>query len=355
MTDPAPALIASPDLGASPVLLGPTDELDVFAAEAAAVAGRVDPALALARKLTSVAPKPGEGETLRLWRLLASLAAGDLTAARVVEAHLDALAVLEQSGADGADRTWGVFAAEAAGVRLDATWNGTGWELDGTKPWCSLAGRLDAALVTAHTSGGSRRLFAVSLTQPGVVVERGAWHSRGLAAVDSGPVSFSGSRAEPVGADGWYLERPGFSWGGIGVAACWYGGAVGVARALLRAAERREPDQLAAAHLGAVDAALVSARALLVEAAAAVDGGGAQGEEGSRLALRVRRVVAQAAEQVIVAVGHSLGPAPLALDEDHARRVADLTVYIRQEHAERDAAALGRATVSSHQAGAPVW
>jgi hypothetical protein len=42
-------------------------------------------------------------------------------------------------------------------------------------------------------------------------------------------------------------------------------------------------------------------------------------------------------------VGRALGAAPLGHDADHARNVADLTVYIRQHHAERDFEALGRA------------
>jgi hypothetical protein len=40
-------------------------------------------------------------------------------------------------------------------------------------------------------------------------------------------------------------------------------------------------------------------------------------------------------------VGRALGPAPLATDREHAQRVADLTVYLRQHHAERDLARLG--------------
>lgn len=46
-------------------------------------------------------------------------------------------------------------------------------------------------------------------------------------------------------------------------------------------------------------------------------------------------------------VGHALGPAPLAFDEDHARRVADLELYVRQHHAERDLAQLGSAVLSA--------
>ena len=63
------------------------------------------------------------------------------------------------------------------------------------------------------------------------------------------------------------------------------------------------------------------------------------------MAGRVRTVVAAAAEDVLERVGHSLGPAPLARDDRHARRVADLQLYLRQHHAERDEAALGRAVL----------
>lgn len=342
--------------------LGPPDStLDALAAEAAGVAGDATAALALATRLSASVPTPGSGETLRLWSLLATLGAADLTAARVVEAHLDALAILGQAGAvPEQGTTWGVFAAEAPGVRLDAaraadTAGNDDWVLSGTKPWCSLAGRLDSALVTAHTPGERRRLFEVGLRSPGVEVQRGDWTSRGLAQVTSGPVHFDRVTARPVGEDGWYLARPGFAWGGIGVAACWYGGAVGLGRALLRAAERREPDQLALLHIGTVDAALTGARAVLVAAAADVDSGVAEGEAGSRLALRVRRVVAATAELVLTTVGHALGPAPLTFDDDHARRVADLTVYIRQEHAERDAAALGRSVLVAQPEGGAGW
>jgi hypothetical protein len=40
-------------------------------------------------------------------------------------------------------------------------------------------------------------------------------------------------------------------------------------------------------------------------------------------------------------VGRALGAGPLCRDEAHSRRVADLTVYIRQHHAERNLAELG--------------
>jgi hypothetical protein len=63
------------------------------------------------------------------------------------------------------------------------------------------------------------------------------------------------------------------------------------------------------------------------------------------LALRVRQVVRESAEEVLRRADHALGPGPLAAEEEHAARVADLHLYLRQEHAERDQAALGRALV----------
>ncbi|WP_241986664.1 acyl-CoA dehydrogenase family protein [Cryobacterium fucosi] len=339
------------------------------ATAAFAVNGAAERALDLARALGGSVPLPGSGQTLRLFETLASLAAADLTAARVAEAHLDALAILDQAGADpaglvaggGTEPSWGVFAAEGAGARLDATpadatpadatpagatpagaISGEWWRLDGTKPWCSLAGSLSHALVTARTSDATRRLFVVDLTDPGITARTDVWVARGLPAVPSGPVEFRGVRARPVGGDGWYLRRPGFAWGGIGVAACWWGGAVGLARRVFESVLEREPDQIALAHLGALDLALTAAGVSLAAAAAAIDAGDAVGEQGALLAARVRGQVARTVDEVITRTGHALGPAPLAFDARHAGRVSDLQLYVRQHHAERDDAALGR-------------
>ena len=294
------------------------------------------------------APVAGAGQTEELWDLLAATAAHDVTTARVLEPHLDALSILAQVpdavdldavGAD-ADSTWGVFAAEGPGVRLSAREVEGGWRLDGTKPWCSLAQQLSHALVTAWTEDG-RRLFAVDLRSAGVAPDSGPWAARGLQQVVSAPVQFQDVTAVPVGPAGWYLTRPGFAWGGIGVAACWWGGALGVGRELFAAARRRENDQIGLAHLGAVDAAVWSARAVLREAAALVDDPPSW-LDPSILARRCRRVAAECVEEVLQRSARSRGPAPLALDETHARRAADLAIYVRQHHAERDDASLGR-------------
>jgi alkylation response protein AidB-like acyl-CoA dehydrogenase len=292
---------------------------------------------------------PGAGRTARLWELLATLGATDLGVARAVEPHLDARAILTQAGLGDRAGTWGVFAAEGPGVRLDAVEAPDGWRLTGTKPWCSLAGVLDAALVTAHLADGGRALFAVGLRGPGVHLVDQEWVSRGLAEIPSTAVAFDEVPAEPVGPPGWYLERPGFWWGGIGVAACWFGGAVGIGRRVHRQAAARD-DQLLAMHLGAVDHRLESARRALAEAAALVDAETLDAAQGRLLAKRVRATVAAVCEDVLQIAGHALGPAPLALEPEHAKRVADLQVYVRQQHAERDDVSLGQALASSTDA-----
>ncbi|PUA80132.1 acyl-CoA dehydrogenase family protein [Nocardioides currus] len=327
-----------------------TRELAALGARAAAVAGDVDAALELAADVGASLPRPGSGQSAFVWSVLATLGASDLTVARVLEPHLDAIAILDQAGEPAGPGTWGVFAAEGPGEPLrassaatgDGAGGGAAYRLDGRKHWCSLGAVLDHALVSAWV-GDRRQLFAVDLQAPGVRAVAGTWVARGLADVDSGPIDFDGASARAVGEPGWYLERPGFAWGGIGVAAVWFGGAVALARRIRTSATTRPPDQVGLMHLGAVDAALHAARCTLSHAAAALDAGELTGDAGARAALRVREVVALAAEDVLRRAAHGLGPGPLATDEDHARRVADLELYLRQWHAERDQAALGQA------------
>ncbi|WP_082697229.1 acyl-CoA dehydrogenase family protein [Kocuria rosea] len=337
---------------------------EAAAALRAAVPGALGAALAAARELGEDLPAPGTGRTGQLWLRLAELARLDLSLARVVEPHLDALAILRQAGLDelaGRPAAWGVWAAEAAGHELVARYGSGGWELTGTKAWCSLAAHLDRAVVTASTGGGRRRAFAVDLAHPGVVPgSTEDWRPAGLQDVPTGDVRCTAVPAVPVGPDGWYLERPGFAWGGIGVAACWYGGAAGVADLLWEdAVRRRRPDgrpldQLGHAALGVVDTHLHAARTALRAAAEQVDAGRAGGDRGAVLALRTRRVVARAAEAVLGEVSAATGPGPLTGAPEHVRRVSALQVYVRQEHAQRDAAALGRALLDG-AAGDRPW
>jgi alkylation response protein AidB-like acyl-CoA dehydrogenase len=344
------ALVALPDLRpdpAEPVVTEP-DWLARLIAQAVAAGEDIATSLALTRAYGALLPLPGERRTAQRWAALSALGRANLTVARVFEAHTDALAILAEAGVpdDASELTYGVFAAEGGGDPVRATCPAGQFYLSGVKPWCSLGSELDAGLVTAHVTGG-RQLFRVDLHDPSVTAEPTiGWVARGLRTVTSTSLRFAHTPAQPIGDVDWYLARPGFSWGGIGVAACWYGGALGLQDRLSDTVT--DPldaplDALRALHLGTVDAALHAAGAVLDRSATVIDEGGATGAAGQLLALRTRAVVADAVERTIREVGHALGPAPLAFDEEHARRVADLTLYVRQHHAERDLAELGRA------------
>ncbi len=294
-------------------------------------------------------PNPGSGRTRERWARFTAWGEEDPALARLAEGHADALAILSEidpdsdSGpADGA--LWGVWAAEPPGTGLTATRTGDGaWRLDGVKAYCSGARTLDRALVSAR-EGDERLLLRVDLDQPGVRASAESWPADAMKGSDTLDVRFEGVRAQPVGSAGAYLARPGFQHGGIGVAACWYGGARAVARTLHAAARQRDPGPHALAHLGAVVAELNALHAALDKAASEID---ADPQDHAGLAALRSKAVRATAEstcrEVIDRVGRALGAAPLAHDGEHARVVADLTVYLRQHHAERDHEALGRA------------
>lgn len=79
----------------------------------------VDVVLKLTAHYGRLLPQPGGGETARRWAVLAAAGEHNLTVARVLEAHSDALAILDEAGAATPDGTWGVFAAEAPPHRLE--------------------------------------------------------------------------------------------------------------------------------------------------------------------------------------------------------------------------------------------
>jgi alkylation response protein AidB-like acyl-CoA dehydrogenase len=215
--------------------------------------------------------------------------------------------------------------------------------LNGRKAWCSGAAVLSHALLTAWDDQDRQQLVAVALDQPGVNVTTQGWQAVGMGATGSVEVVFEGAEAQAIGNPGDYLQRPGFWQGGIGIAACWYGAAQSIAERLRRhCAQRPEPHALA--HLGAVDSALHAAAQVLRASALTIDANPLDNAE--LLARRARAVVEHSVEQVIRHVGHALGAGPFCKDRQFAQLMADLPVFLRQSHAERDLAALGEQVVS---------
>jgi alkylation response protein AidB-like acyl-CoA dehydrogenase len=296
-------------------------------------------------------PLPGRGATGQRWQMLAAVAEHDLALAKLYEGHTDALAILEELGeefgeeaGEEAGSTWGTWAAEAPGGRvlIDSRADGT-LVLNGAKCWCSGASHVSHGLLTAWwPDGRGPQLVRVAMKQPGVAIDTGVWHAVGMAGSSSVDVGFDQATAHAVGQVGQYLSRPGFWQGGAGIAACWYGGSLALAKALHRAvahqaAPARSVFRLAA--LGKVDVVLQRTAAVLREAAVSIDAH--PQDDACLVALRARLCAEDSAQTVLFEVGRALGAAPFCRDARFARAAADLPVFIRQSHAERDFAAVG--------------
>ncbi|MET0385708.1 MAG: acyl-CoA dehydrogenase [Polyangiales bacterium] len=294
-------------------------------------------------------PLPGCGRTRERFDALSELGAIDLSLVRLAEGHVDAHAILAELGATPQPGCYGVWASESKEPVIATPADG-GYVLQGRKRYASGASTLTRALVTARAPDGAR-LFDVPVRDPRVHVCAGSWHAVGMAGSDSLDVAFDGLFVPSSGATGApnsYVERPSFWHGGVGVAACWYGGALGCAPLLRRSFAEREPDEHAAAHVGQVRLHCHSMSTLLRRAAAEIDADPQDSLGAAReRALLVRSAVEHGCTMVLEHTHRALGPGPLVFDAEHARRAADLPVYVRQHHAERDLAELGRRALQS--------
>lgn len=288
-----------------------------------------------------VLPLPGSGNTIERWSHLARIAGDDVCLAKLLEAHHDAAAILADLGspAIGDGELWAVWASEPpdAVVRVHDI-AGRSCRISGTKAWCSGASLVTHALVTA-VDGEQRVLVAVRLGDEGISTPHTQWDAVGMSRIVSGHLSVESTPAQLIGGAGEYLSRPGFWHGGGGIAACWFGAAVAIAETL-RTHRRVRTDTHAATHLGAIDIELSAAAAMLRETAEAIDR--SPGDAHRTAVIRLRSKIERVALEVIDRVGRALGPAPLCSDRAHAQRCADLAVFVRQSHAERDWESLGR-------------
>lgn len=292
----------------------------------------------------TVLPKPGSGATPARFAALADWAARDLSLARLAEGHVDALAVLEEAGLEPNSRaTYGVWAARPRAGGTTAHLAADGWHLAGAKPFCSGGTSIDRALVTAECNDGYR-LFDVSVAENVVGVHPGSWPAVGMADSLSETLDFGGppvptSRA--VGSPNFYLERPGFWFGGTGVAACWYGGARGLVERVLRSVGPH-PSELVVVELGHAVAHIDLMRRAIEQAAQEIDADPEDhGGAAKRRAFVIRHTVHDSAQQVLVHSAAAGGARPLCLDSEQAHRAADLYVYLAQYHGPEDANVLG--------------
>lgn len=269
---------------------------------------------------------------------LLALGRTDVPLARLSEGHVDALRILDQAGAapePGA--LYGVWASRSARTGLTAADHGDTLEISGTLRFASGAGLVDRALVPVWFD--EDRHVLVDLDASGLPVDASVWRTAAMTPsrtyeirVEALVVPASSRR----GPEGFYLDRPGFQAGGLGVAACWVGGAARVLDVLLDLHPRPSPAQQV--RLGAI-------RTDLVAAAATVRAGARLLEDPSvdttPVALEGRTVAAEAVHRVLANARLLTGPAGLALDDAVAHVVPDLELYTLQHNLDAASSALG--------------
>ncbi len=290
-------------------------------------------------------PRPACGATAERHRQLVEVArTHDVSVARLYEAHVDALAILAEADREApADILYGVWASEGgpAPLRFDPRRG----RLEGTKPFCSGLGLVDRALVTArlddeaHGARGSVLVDTSVRPADTIAMSSAGWRSDALVDTATGAVDFHDHPGELVGQPDWYLERPGFWHGACGPAACWAGGAIGLVD---EARVRIDDDPHRLAHLGAMVAAAWSLRALLTQAGNEIDREPTDTVAGERRARALRWTVERSVMDVIDRFGRGFGPRPQTESTAVAHRIADLQLYVRQHHAERELAVLAR-------------
>jgi alkylation response protein AidB-like acyl-CoA dehydrogenase len=294
---------------------------------------------------------PGSGSTWRRFESFARLASLDLSLARLCEGHADALAILAEADMKpvDADASYGVWASRGSRATTTASRTSNGWQLSGRKEFCSGNQLVSRALVTAETTSGYL-LFDVSVVDQVVSTDESSWPTVGMADSNSQTVEFGGPAIgddQVVGGADFYTRRPGFWFGAAGVAACWYGGALGLVNELVESLGS-EPGELVAADLGYAVGLTESMRLVLTSVAQAIDEdpSDATGEAQLR-ALVARQMVHDGATQVLARVAAAGGARPLCHNEAQSRRAADLYIYLAQHHGGADAAALGRLRLGS--------
>lgn len=292
---------------------------------------------------------PPMGESLSIARLhfLTTVARQDLGLARIIEGHLDATQILLEAGRPADDgKLYAIWASGGPADTTDLAEGGahaTNAELTGSKPFCSGSDIVDRALIYVYSA---EQLVDVNMRGTGsqqyLHFKAGQWKSSAFAQTHTWTVRFEGlpvTDDNRIGGHKWYFDRPGFCLGALAPAACWAGGAMG----LVDSVRQRVPDNgHARAHLGAMVSSVCSMNAMLRWGADQIDAD-PDNTSGNMFptALLVRHHIERACTDIMDRFGRTLGPRPFAFETGNARRIAELTLYIRQCHAERDLEELG--------------
>ncbi|WP_062225643.1 acyl-CoA dehydrogenase family protein [Aureimonas frigidaquae] len=282
-------------------------------------------------------------------KLLSGLGGVDLSVARILEGHLNALQlvatygqpdqqamVLRHAGRGDLLGVWGADATEP--VRMHADGPGS-WRLTGAKRYATAVGTVQRAVVPVTDDNGQIQLLLLPVADDRRV-DLASWNHRGMRRSASGTFRFDGMRIGPsaiLGALDDYRREPLFV-GGIWRCAAAQLGAIeavvaGICRELSDTGRDAHPLQMA--RIGSAILAARTARLWVEDAAARVeacspDAPRAHIEHVVALAAYARLATEKAAMEVIDLAERGLGLASFAAGHAVEALTRDLAVYIRQ-------------------------
>ena len=321
----------------------PTDAMDRLTA-----AGVIRAPLPHAYGGEGLGTQPGLG--LETFSLLHGLGRSSLPLGRLVEAHVNALRIVARYGdapqmakaadgvlAGGLFGLWVTDLPDQSSLILQA--EGDAFRLNGGKMFCSGAGHVGWAVVTARDPDcADQRLLLLRMDGSEQVSPLPAGLS-GMKAAVTGQVDFTGkhvARNDIIGLAGDYLKEPDFSAGAWRSSAVALGGLFRLAE-LLRdqlKARRRADDPHQRARFGQIVMAHETGRLWLRHAAVLAENLEAPAEEIITTVGFARLAVERACLDGIELVQRSLGLASFLTDNPVERVMRDLQTYLRQPAAD---------------------
>lgn len=282
-----------------------------------------------------------------LMTALAALGRTDIGLGRLAEGHIDALRICDQAGRTVApEALYGVWASRSGGSGVQLRHEVGQLVLNGTVRFASGAGVVDRALIPVWPGEGHHLLIDVPVA--GLPVDGSAWQTTAMAVSQSHTVPLVELRLPPtavIGRRNFYLNRPGFFPGGIGVAAVWAGGIARVLDVVVAYLGDR-PWPAGELRLGRLVTHLGLALAAVRDAGAQLDArwsaDSPPGPAATReLATLVRAGVGIAVRAALAEAQALAGAAGLAYDTDLIHAIDDLGLYVQQQNLDDDAAFLG--------------
>ncbi len=277
-------------------------------------------------------------DCLALLRKLFRIGFRDLSMARLVEGHVDAIQIANRHGTD--KQREDLAAALARGALL-GVWNAPhpqykleidNGRLHGGKSYASGAGILTHALVTADAGGHDQQLVLLDLEQQEPRIDTTFWHPIGMKPTATHRVSWKGAKVKPdqwFGRAGDYEREPWFSAGALRFVAA-QAGAISaiadetVADLRLRGRADHSLQQVRLAKILFAQRSVVSC----MEQAAVHIGGDTECLLAEVALARVATYTV--GDEVITLAQQSVGLQGLMDDHPLSSKLTDLMVYLRQ-------------------------